>query len=61
MPEQNIKTKDKNMAQFDVKYKTVWTCKNCNETHEFPAEAWDAWSKEQQEAYVAELDRQHQH
>lgn len=52
MPERNIKTKDKNMAERDVEYVTIY-----NDVR-FPKVAWDAWSKDQQKAYIDELKRQ---
>jgi hypothetical protein len=61
MTDRDIHTKDKNLAKFDVKYKTVWRCKDCNASKDFPTDAWNAWSKDQQDAFKAELDRQHQH
>jgi hypothetical protein len=54
MPEQNIKTVDKNAAKFDVKYVEIYP------GVKFPKEAWEAWSKEQQTAYLDELKRQEQ-
>ena len=52
-------TKDKRMAQADVKYKQVWKCKVCDEKVRFPKDAWDGWSKDQRDAYIAELERAH--
>lgn len=54
-----VKVKDKEMAKHDVKYKQVWKCPICKETRDFPKDAWDSWTKVQQDAYKAELDRQH--
>lgn len=47
------------MAKHDVKYKQVWKCKVCGEKKQFPKDAWDAWTKDQQRAFTDELDRQH--
>jgi hypothetical protein len=54
MPEQNIKTVDKHLAQFDVKYVEIYP------GVKFPKEAWEAWSKDQQAAYLDELKRRDQ-
>jgi hypothetical protein len=54
------KTHDKEMAKHDVKYKQVWKCKVCKQTRSLPKDAWNAWSKAQQDSFTDELDRQHQ-
>jgi hypothetical protein len=54
MPEQNIKTVDKHLAQFDVKYVEIYP------GVKFPKDAWEAWSKDQQAAYLDELKRRDQ-
>lgn len=51
MPERNIKTVDKNLAKFDVRYVEVYP------GVKFPKEAWEAWSEDQKEAYLDELKR----
>ena len=61
MPERNLKTKDPNLARFDVAYVDVWKCKDCNEAVRMPKDAWDAWSKEQQQMFLDEQKRLHQH
>jgi hypothetical protein len=47
------------MAVADVKYKQIWKCPVCDEKVRFPKDAWEAWSKNQQEAFIDELKRRH--
>lgn len=51
--------RDPAMAKYDVKYKQVWKCSKCKEAVRMPTEAWDGWTKEQQDAFKDELKRRH--